>query len=104
MHMTSVTQSLLVSSVIVTLCLQAQMTGPAFLTQHHPRCLPIDWVASPTHALAAWEQGKTGVPLVDASMRQLVATGWLHHILRHVVACFLTRGADTVVIVMALPC
>ena len=54
--------------------------------------------------VAAWEQGKTGVPLVDAGMRQLVATGWLHHILRHVVACFLTRGADTVVIVMALPC
>merc|ERR1712187_601872 len=43
-------------------------------------------------ALTAWQEGKTGYPLIDAFMRQLVATGWMHHLGRHAVACFLTRG------------
>ena len=30
--------------------------------------------------------------LSSCHMRQLKSTGWLHHLLRHVVACFLTRG------------
>jgi len=42
--------------------------------------------------LKAWQEGKTGYPLIDAYMRQLVSTGWLHHLGRHAVACFLTRG------------
>merc|ERR1712176_299361 len=42
--------------------------------------------------LKAWQEGKTGYPLIDAFMRQLVATGWMHHLGRHAVACFLTRG------------
>ena len=73
--------------------LEAHMTGIAFFSQDHPRCLSIGWHAEPGERLRAWEEGMTGVPLVDAGMRQLAATGWLHHILRHVVACFLTRGA-----------
>jgi len=43
-------------------------------------------------ALEAWQQGRTGFPLIDAYMRQLTATGWLHHLGRHAVSCFLTRG------------
>jgi deoxyribodipyrimidine photo-lyase len=39
----------------------------------------------------AWKQGKTGYPLVDAAMRQLNATGWMHNRLRMVVASFLTK-------------
>jgi cryptochrome len=39
-----------------------------------------------------WKHGVTGFPWIDALMRQLIATGWMHHLGRHSVACFLTRG------------
>lgn len=39
----------------------------------------------------AWCDGKTGYPLVDAAMRQLNQTGWMHNRLRMVVASFLTK-------------
>lgn len=38
-----------------------------------------------------WCEGKTGVPLVDAAMRQLNTTGWMHNRCRMVVACFLVK-------------
>jgi deoxyribodipyrimidine photo-lyase len=41
--------------------------------------------------LAAWQQGVTGYPLVDAGMRQLLAEGWMHNRIRMVVASFLTK-------------
>lgn len=41
--------------------------------------------------LAAWEQGRTGFPFVDAGMRQLLATGWMHNRLRMVTASFLVK-------------
>lgn len=41
--------------------------------------------------LEAWQQGQTGYPLVDAGMRQLKATGWMHNRVRMVVASFLTK-------------
>ncbi|WP_110603367.1 deoxyribodipyrimidine photo-lyase [Salinicola lusitanus] len=40
---------------------------------------------------AAWCEGRTGFPLVDAAMRQLVATGWMHNRLRMVTAMFLSK-------------
>ncbi|CAJ2507078.1 Uu.00g082640.m01.CDS01 [Anthostomella pinea] len=39
-----------------------------------------------------WKFGVTGFPFVDALMRQLRVEGWIHHLGRHMVACFLTRG------------
>ncbi len=42
-------------------------------------------------ALRAWQRGATGHPLVDAAMRQLWETGWMHNRLRMVVASFLTK-------------
>jgi deoxyribodipyrimidine photo-lyase len=42
-------------------------------------------------AFQAWFEGRTGFPLVDAAMRQLVQTGWLHNRARLVVASFLTK-------------
>ena len=36
--------------------------------------------------------GRTGFPWIDALMRQLALEGWIHHLGRHAVACFLTRG------------
>jgi deoxyribodipyrimidine photo-lyase len=47
--------------------------------------------ADDPEAVAAWREGRTGIPAVDAGMRQLAATGWLHNRARLVVASFLTR-------------
>ena len=40
---------------------------------------------------AAWQQGRTGYPLVDAAQRQLLQSGWMHNRLRMVSASFLTK-------------
>jgi len=42
-------------------------------------------------ALVAWQQGRTGYPWIDAGMRQLRATGWMHNRVRMGVASFLTK-------------
>ena len=41
--------------------------------------------------LAAWRDGRTGYPIVDAGMRQLAHEGWMHNRVRMVVASFLTK-------------
>ncbi len=41
--------------------------------------------------LAAWQAGRTGYPIVDAGMRQLLATGWMHNRVRMIVASFLVK-------------
>lgn len=41
--------------------------------------------------LTAWKQGKTGFPMVDAGMRQLLAEGWMHNRVRMIVASFLVK-------------
>ena len=41
--------------------------------------------------LAAWKAGRTGYPMVDAGMRQLLAQGWVHNRLRMIVASFLVK-------------
>ena len=51
----------------------------------------IPWDDDPK-LLQAWKEGKTGYPWIDAAMRQLEQEGWIHHLGRHAVACFLTRG------------
>jgi deoxyribodipyrimidine photo-lyase len=59
------------------------------------------WSGNEDH-LEAWRRGKTGYPIVDAGMRQLWATGWIHNRVRMIVASFLVkdllipwqRGAD----------
>jgi deoxyribodipyrimidine photo-lyase len=42
--------------------------------------------------LEAWQRGRTGVPLVDAGMRELWHTGWMHNRVRMVVASFLVKN------------
>ena len=42
-------------------------------------------------ALRAWQRGMTGYPIVDAGMRQLWQTGWMHNRVRMIVASFLTK-------------
>lgn len=41
--------------------------------------------------LTAWQEGRTGFPIVDAAMKQLVQTGWMHNRLRMITAMFLTK-------------
>jgi deoxyribodipyrimidine photo-lyase len=43
------------------------------------------------HALDAWRAGETGIPIVDAGMRQLAAEGFMHNRARMITASFLTR-------------
>ncbi|XP_019620890.1 PREDICTED: cryptochrome-1-like isoform X2 [Branchiostoma belcheri] len=54
-------------------------------------CVQIPWDKNP-EALAKWAEGQTGFPWIDAIMSQLQQEGWIHHLARHAVACFLTRG------------
>lgn len=64
-----------------------QATRGAFRKQYRN----IPW----TNDLAdfeAWKSGKTGFPLVDAGMRQLAATGWMHNRLRMITASFLVKN------------
>ena len=55
-------------------------------------CKSIEWGEYDSEKIKAWESGNTGFPLIDAMMRQLDKTGWMHHLGRHAVSCFLTRG------------
>jgi deoxyribodipyrimidine photo-lyase len=55
-----------------------------------PEYTNIRWEDNEEH-FQAWCEGKTGYPLVDAAMRQLNSTGWMHNRCRMVVACFLAK-------------
>lgn len=57
----------------------------------NPICRQIPWKDDDV-LLAAWRESKTGYPWIDAAMMQLRKWGWMHHLARHAVACFLTRG------------
>ncbi|KAI4355710.1 hypothetical protein L6164_004457 [Bauhinia variegata] len=54
-------------------------------------CKQIPW-KDDDKLLEAWREARTGFPWIDAIMVQLRKWGWMHHLARHSVACFLTRG------------
>jgi deoxyribodipyrimidine photo-lyase len=56
--------------------------------QEHRRGL--EWSDDREH-LGAWQRGETGYPIVDAAMRELAATGWMHNRTRLIVGSFLTK-------------
>ena len=56
-----------------------------------PETEQLPWQTSQQHLLA-WQQGRTGYPLVDAAMKQLTTTGWMHNRLRMVTAMFLSKN------------
>ncbi len=71
----------------------------AQVLEHHPRVRrrsfkpefdALEWEDRDEH-FEAWCAGETGFPIVDAGMRQLRATGWMHNRLRMIVASFLTK-------------
>jgi deoxyribodipyrimidine photo-lyase len=55
-----------------------------------PRFDAFAWRDDPA-ALEAWRKGRTGYPIVDAGMRQLWASGWMHNRVRMIVASFLIK-------------
>ncbi|MGE3180298.1 MAG: deoxyribodipyrimidine photo-lyase [Phycisphaerae bacterium] len=56
-----------------------------------PETEKLDWSGNEDE-FAAWKDGKTGIPIVDAGMRQLAETGWMHNRVRMIVAMFLTKN------------
>lgn len=98
---------------------QAMNTNPAFKTDgdyflrevgwrdfsyhllHHFPSLPhaplrpafasFPWHDDASASLAAWQRGLTGFPIVDAGMRQLWQTGWMHNRVRMIAASFLVK-------------
>jgi len=57
----------------------------------NPRFNDFDWAGVVPESLAAWQQGRTGVPIVDAGMRELWASGWMHNRVRMIVGSYLTK-------------
>jgi deoxyribodipyrimidine photo-lyase len=82
--------------------LRRQLAWRDFYAQvllHHPQNVrrafrpeldAIEWTGG-DEEFAAWREGRTGFPLVDAGMRQLAATGWMHNRARLVAASFLAK-------------
>ncbi|SBV37745.1 DNA photolyase FAD-binding protein [uncultured Stenotrophomonas sp.] len=56
-----------------------------------PRFDDFPWAAPDEAQLEAWRRGRTGVPIVDAGMRELWHTGWMHNRVRMLVASWLTK-------------
>jgi deoxyribodipyrimidine photo-lyase len=52
---------------------------------------PVDHGPGADERFAAWASGRTGYPMVDAGMRQLVGEGWVHNRVRMIVASFLVK-------------
>ena len=50
------------------------------------------WAPADQAALERWQRGRTGIPLVDAGMRELWHTGWMHNRVRMIVGSFLTKN------------
>lgn len=52
----------------------------------------FEWAKDTSDHLQCWLRGKTGVPIVDAGMRELYATGWMHNRVRMIVASYLIKN------------
>jgi deoxyribodipyrimidine photo-lyase len=57
----------------------------------NPRFDRFDWAGTAAGPLQAWQRGRTGVPIVDAGMRELWQTGMMHNRVRMIVASYLTK-------------
>ncbi len=58
----------------------------------NPRFAHFRWADADEVVLERWQRGRTGIPLVDAGMRELWHTGWMHNRVRMIVASFLTKN------------
>ena len=59
-----------------------------------PKFAGFEWQNDP-EMLRAWQKGKTGIPIVDAGMRELWQTGYMHNRIRMIVASFLIKNLRT---------
>ncbi|MCH6482047.1 DNA photolyase family protein [Pseudoxanthomonas sp. LH2527] len=65
---------------------------PQTTTQNlNPRFEHFDWAKVDPASLAAWHRGRTGVPIIDAGLRELWTTGYMHNRVRMIVASYLTK-------------
>ncbi len=65
---------------------------PATPTENlNPRFRHFEWGAPDPATLQAWQRGRTGVPIVDAGMRELWATGYMHNRVRMIAGSWLTK-------------
>ena len=53
---------------------------------------PSFWSDQPSELFDCWTQGRTGIPIVDAGMKQLWETGWMHNRVRMIVSSLLTKN------------
>jgi len=58
----------------------------------NPRFQEFRWEEIDPSRLDAWQRGRTGVPIVDAGMRELWQTGWMHNRVRMIVASYLSKN------------
>jgi deoxyribodipyrimidine photo-lyase len=58
----------------------------------NPRFEAFPWAPVDEKTLRAWQFGRTGVPIVDAGMRELWQTGWMHNRVRMIAASFLCKN------------
>jgi deoxyribodipyrimidine photo-lyase len=58
----------------------------------NPRFDDLQWAKPDPGLVAAWQQGRTGIPIIDAGMRQLWHSGWMHNRVRMLVASLLTKN------------
>lgn len=71
----------------------------AMILYHYPESVTMEWNEKyrdlkwrhDEKQFAAWQEGRTGYPVVDAAMRQLLEIGWMHNRARMIVASFLTK-------------
>jgi|APHM01.1.fsa_nt_gi Deoxyribodipyrimidine photolyase len=64
--------------------------NPETVQENYKDMKPVEWRDNPEH-LQAWKRGETGVPMVDAGMRQMLNEGYMHNRTRQNVASFLTK-------------
>ncbi|WP_445153862.1 cryptochrome/photolyase family protein [Arthrobacter sp. Hor0625] len=74
-------------------CWQLLYENPELATRNYrPEFDRFGWRTPSDDELQAWHQGRTGYPLVDAGMRQLWQTGWMHNRVRMAAASFLVKN------------
>jgi deoxyribodipyrimidine photo-lyase len=77
-------------ALLARLLLPGRAAFPALSTEAYRPAGDDEWRDDP-EALRHWQDGMTGVPVVDAGMRQLRAEGWMHNRARLITAAFLTK-------------
>lgn len=97
-HALSGTRTRLRESVFVSELVWREFAHHLIYHFAHTALQPLDrrferfqW-SSDASQLRAWQRGRTGIPIVDAGMRQLWATGWMHNRVRMIVASFLVKN------------